>query len=221
MWRDALLIAGKDLRIELRSKVTFNQILPFAFIVLIVFAFALDTSPDTLQKVAPGLFWLAVLISSILGVDRAIAIETHDNASDGLLVYGVDPGGIFLGKVASVFVQLFLLEIVLIIAMIVLYGPKIGGWPLVVISAVFATLGISAAGVLYSQLASSSKAKQTLLPLLLVPVASPVLLAATKSWQDAFAGSAWLVDPWLRLLIVFAVVYLALGTVFYNSILEG
>ncbi|TAN19996.1 MAG: hypothetical protein EPN30_11185 [Actinomycetota bacterium] len=221
MWRDALLVAGKDLRIELRSRITINQILPFAFIVLIVFAFALDTSPDTLKEVAPGLFWLAVLFSSILGVDRAVAIERNDSAGEGLLVYGVDPGGIFLGKAASVFVQLFLLEIVLILGMVVLYGPKIGGWLLIVLSAVFATLGISAAGVLYSQLASGSKAKQTLLPLLLVPVASPVLLAATKSWQDAFAGTSSLGDPWLRLLIVFAVVYLALGSVFYSSILEG
>ncbi|MDA8270915.1 MAG: heme exporter protein CcmB, partial [Actinomycetota bacterium] len=129
MWRDALLIAAKDLKIELRSKVTMNQILPFAFVVLIVFAFALDTSPGTLEKVAPGLFWLAVLFSSIFSVDRAVAIETDDGAGDGLLVYGVDPGGIFLGKVLSVFVQLFLLEIFLLLGVVVLYGPKIGGLP--------------------------------------------------------------------------------------------
>ncbi|NNN19603.1 MAG: hypothetical protein HKL84_07090 [Acidimicrobiaceae bacterium] len=221
MWRDALLMAGKDLRIEFRSKVTLNQILPFAFVTLIVFAFALDTSPGTLQKVAPGLFWLAVLFSSIFSVDRAVAIETNDNAGDGLAVYGVDSGGIFLGKVTSVFVQLFLLEAVLLVGVVILYGPAIDGWPLVLLSAFFATVGISAAGVMYSQLASGSRAKQTLLPLLLIPVTSPVLLAATKSWQDAFSSTASLGDPWLRLLIVFSVVYLALGAVFYGSILEA
>ncbi len=221
MWRDALLIATKDLKIEFRSKVTLNLILPFAFVVLIIFAFALDTSPGTLQKVAPGLFWLAVLFSSIFSVDRAVAIESDDNAGDGLLVYGVDPGGIFLGKVISVFVQLFLLEIFLLLGVVVLYGPKIGGWLLMLASALFATIGLCAAGVTYSQLASGSRAKQTLLPLLLVPVVSPVLLAATKAWQDAFAAASSLEDPWLRLLIVFAVVYLALGAIFYSSILEG
>ena len=221
MWRDALLIAAKDLKIELRSKVTMNQILPFAFVVLIVFAFALDTSPGTLAKVAPGLFWLAVLFSSVFGVDRAVAIETNDSAGEGLLAYGVDPGGIFLGKVISVFVQLFLLEIFLLLGVVILYGPKIGGLPLMAVSAFFATLGLCAAGVTYSQLASASRAKQTLLPLLLVPVASPVLLAGTKAWQDAFSTAASLGDPWLRLLIVFAVVYLALGAIFFGSILEG
>lgn len=221
MWRDALLIASKDLKIEFRSRVTLNQILPFAMVVLIIFAFALDTSPGTLEKVAPGLFWLAVLFSSIFSVDRAVAVETDDNAGDGLLVYGVDPSGVFLGKVAAVFVQLFLLEIFLLLGVAVLFGPKIGGWPLLLASTLVSTLGLCAAGVTYSQLASASRAKHSLLPLLLVPVVSPVLLSATKCWQDAFAGSASIGDPWLRLLIVFTVVYLALGAIFFGSILEG
>ncbi len=221
MWRDTLLIAGKDLKIEFRSKVALNQILPFAFVVLIIFAFALDTSPGVLQQVAPGLFWLAVLFSAIFSVDRAVAIEADDNAGDGLLVYGVDPAGVFFGKVVSVFVQLFLLEVLLLLGMVILYGPKIGGWLLMLVSAIFATLGVCTAGITYSQLASGSRAKQSLLPLLLVPVVSPVLLAATKAWQDAFTATASLDDPWLRLLIVFAVVYLALGAIFHGSILEG
>lgn len=221
MWRDALLIAGKDLKVEFRTKVMVNQILPFAFVVLIIFAFALDTSPGTLQKFAPGLFWLAVLFSSILSVERAVAIEIDDSAGDGLTVYGVDPGGIFLGKVASVFVQLSLLEVVLTLGVVVLYGSKTGGWLLMTAATVFATLGLSAAGVTYSQLAGGSRAKHTLVPLLLVPVASPVLLAGTKAWQDAFSATSSLGDPWLRLLIVFAVVYLALGAIFFGSILEA
>lgn len=220
MWRDAILIASKDLRIELRSKVTINQILPFSFVVLIIFAFALDTSPGTLQKVAPGLFWVAVLFSGLFSVERATSIESDDRAGDGLLIYGVDPGGIFLGKVASVVVQLFFLEVCLLFGVIILYGPHIINWLLIVLSAVFATLGISSSGIIYSQLASSSKAKQTLLPLLLIPIASPVLLAATKAWQDGLTVGGSLGDPWLRLLIIFAVVYLALGAIFYGAILE-
>lgn len=220
MWRDAVMIAAKDLRIEFRSKVTTNQILPFSLIVLIIFAFALDTSPDTLRQVAPGLFWVAVLFSGLLSVERSIAIESDDKAGDGLLIYGVDPAGIFLGKVAAVFIQLFFLEVVLLVGVVVLYGPTISGWPLVAISSLAATVGMCAAGVMYSQLASGSKAKQTLLPLLLVPIVSPVLLAATKAWQDGFGGGGFLGDPWLRLLIVFAVVYLALGAIFFGAVLE-
>lgn len=220
MWRDAILIASKDLRIELRSKVTTNQILPFSLVVLIIFAFALGTSPGTLQKVAPGLFWVAVLFSGIFSVERASSIETDDSAGEGLLIYGVDPGGIFLGKVISTFIQLFLLEIVLLAGVVILYSPKVSGWPLVILSSIFATFGICGAGVMYSQLASGSKAKHTLLPLLLIPILSPVLLAGTKAWQDGFAGDGTWADPWLRLLIIFAVVYLALGTIFYSAILE-
>lgn len=220
MWRDALLIASKDLRIELRSKVSMNQILPFAFVVLIIFAFALDTSPGTLRKVAPGLFWVAVLFSAIFAVERSSALESDDRAGDGLLVYGVDPAGIFLGKVAAIFVQLFALEIILFLGIIILYGINLASPPLLVASAIFATLGLCGSGVTYSQLSASSKAKHSLLPLLLVPIASPVLLAGTKAWQDGLAGNGSLGDPWLRLLIIFAVVYLALGAIFYGTILE-
>ncbi|MEA2685706.1 MAG: heme exporter protein, partial [Actinomycetota bacterium] len=67
MWRDAALVAGKDLRIEARSRVGVNQVVPFALLVLVLFAFALDSDRGTLAKVGPGLFWVAVMFSALLG----------------------------------------------------------------------------------------------------------------------------------------------------------
>ena len=80
MWRDALLVAGKDLRVEARSRVATNQVAPFAALVLVLFAFALDPDRGVLGRAAAGLFWLAVLFSALLAVQRSFALEAHDDA---------------------------------------------------------------------------------------------------------------------------------------------
>ena len=93
MWRDAALVAAKDLRIEARSRVATNQVAPFAVLVLILFAIALDPDRGVLARAAAGLFWVAVLFSALLAVQRSFAIEAHDGARDGLRLSGLDAAG--------------------------------------------------------------------------------------------------------------------------------
>jgi len=220
MWRDAALVAGKDLRIELRSRVATNQVLPFALLVLILFAFALDDNRTTLTQAAAGLYWVAVLFSGLLAVQRSAAIETADGARDQLRMSGLDPAGIFLGKAAAVAVQLLGLEVVLALGIVVLYNATISGAVLLVLTCLLATAGLAAAGTLYGSLAAGLKVRDTLLPLLLLPVAAPVLLAATEAWQAALAGHPGDGTQWLNLLGVFAVVYLTFGVLAFGSLLE-
>ena len=75
MLRDAVLVLGKDLRLEFRSRVIINQVLPFAVLVLVLFAFALDPDRRILTQATPGLFWLAVLFSTLLALQRAFGVE--------------------------------------------------------------------------------------------------------------------------------------------------
>jgi len=220
MWRDAVLVAGKDLRIEARSRVATNQVLPFAFLVLILFAFALDTDQRALTRAAAGLYWVAVLFSTLLAIQRSAAIESADGARDQLRLSGLDPAGVFLGKVAAVAVQLVALEVLLGAGVVVLYNASIRGVGLVVLTCAAATVGLAAAGTMYGALAAGLKVRETLLPLLLLPVAAPVLLAATKAWQAALDGVPADGAPWLRLLATFAVIYLTLGVLLFGSLLE-
>jgi len=220
MWRDALLVAGKDLRIELRSRVATNQVVPFAFLVLILFAFALDVDSGVLTKAAPGLFWVAVLFSAVLAIQRSATIESSEGARDQLRLSGLDPAGIFLGKAAAVAVQLAVLEVLLGVGIVVLYNASVHGVLLVAATCVATTLGLAAAGTLFGSVAGALRVRDTLLPLLLLPVVAPVLLAATKASQAALGGVASDGTPWLRLLAVFAVVYLTFGVLIYGSLLE-
>ena len=220
MWRDALLVAGKDLRVELRSRVATNQVAPFALAVLVLFAFALDPNRGLLARATAGLFWVAVLLCTLLAVQRSFAMEAADSARDGLRLSGLDPAGIFLGKAAAVLVQLLVLEALLAVGIVILYGSHLHGALLLLGSSSAATVGLAAAGTVYGMLAAGLRVRETLLPLLLLPVVAPVLLAATRSWEAALSGATADGNPWLQLLGVFAVVYLTVGVVAFGPLLE-
>lgn len=222
MWRDALLVAGKDLRIERRSKVATNQVAPFAVLVLVLFAFALEPEADLLERFAAGLFWVAVLLSALLAVQRSAALESADGIADASRLSGLDPAGVFLGKAGAVAVQLAVLEVLLGAGVVVLYGVELADIGTLVVTAVAATVGLAAAGTLYGVLAAGLRVRETLLPLLLLPVVAPVLIAATRASESAltgFDGGVALAD-WLALLAVFAVVYVAFGVAAYGSLME-
>jgi heme exporter protein B len=220
MWRDAVLVAGKDLRIELRSKVSLNQVVPFALVVLVVFGLALGPDPDHLKPAAAGLFWVAVVLSAMLAVQRSFAIESAGDARDGLRLSGLDPGGIFLGKAGAIALELLALEVVLGAATALLYGVSLSGGVVLVLACLCATCGLAAVGTLYGVIATGVRSRETLLPLLFLPVIAPVVLAATKAWNEALGGTARAASGWLGLLAAFAASYLAIGSVAFGPLLE-
>ncbi|HXQ58649.1 MAG TPA: heme exporter protein CcmB [Acidimicrobiales bacterium] len=223
MWRDALLVAGKDLRIELRSRVVLNQVAPFAVVVLALFAFALGPNRAPMVEAAAGLFWVAVLFACVLAVQRSFALEAADGTRDGLRLSGLDPAGIFLGKAAAIAVQLVVLEVLLAAGVVLFYGAHVHSYVAVLVACAAGTAGLAAVGTLYGALAAGVRVRETLLPFLFLPVVAPVLLAGTRAWQVALGtgpgGDA--ADPWLRLMLVFAAVYLAVGVLTFGPLQEA
>jgi heme exporter protein B len=222
--RIARAVAAKDLRIELRSRVVTNQVLPFSGLVMVMFAFALDND-DVLQRTAGGLVWLATLFSLFILVQRTFAVETYDGALDSLRVAGVNPQGIFIGKSVALFVQLLVLESVLFVAAVVLYRVNVNGSGavLLVTCVLCATAGLAFVGTLYGGLTAGARGRETLLPLLLLPVVAPVLICATRATESAFrsggvtVGEGW---PWVAVLAVFAAVFGLGGLLSFGSLIE-
>jgi heme exporter protein B len=220
VWNEAWLIAGKDLRIEARSRVTVQQIIPFGLIVLLLFAFALDPDRGILRRVAPGLFWVTVLLAALLAVSRSFTLEADNGARDGLRLSGMDGAAIFLGKAIALAIELVALEAVLTACVVVLYGIELNTLLPLVLATVAATVGVAATGTLYGVLAAGLRVRETLVPLLLLPVVAPVLLGATRAWEAAIDGipsDAW---PWVALLAVFAVLFTTIGMLAFGPLLE-
>lgn len=220
MLRDAALVAGKDLRLEFRSRVIINQVLPFAVLVLVLFAFALDPDRRILTQATPGLFWLAVLFSTLLALQRSFGVEAADGVTDALRLSGLDPAGIFLGKAAGIAIHLLALELVLGLGVTLFYGATPHGPALLVATCLAATAGLAAVGTLYGVLSAGMRVRDTLLPLLMLPVVAPVLIAATEAFAAAYdkaSGEGW---RWFGVLAVFALLYLAIGIFAFEPLLE-
>jgi heme exporter protein B len=213
-------VGGKDVRIELKSRVTTTQVAPYAVLVLLLFGFAFDQNHTLLTQAAPGLFWVAVLLCSLLAVQRSYAIESADGARDGLRLSGLDPAGIFLGKAAAVAVQLLALEVLLGFGVVVIFGTRLHDPALLVLTALAATAGLAASGTVYGMISAGLRVRETLLPLLVLPVVAPVLLGATQAWMAALGLSAVDGWKWLSLLGGFAVIYIALGIVSFSTLVE-
>lgn len=232
-WSIARLVAAKDLRIERHSRVLTNQVIPFAAVTMVIFAFALDAKSartddgfvPLLELVAPGLVWLAALFSLLLLVQRAFAIEADDGALDALRVAGVDPVAIYWGKSIALGVQLAVLDVILLGAAVLLYGADVpvGGVALLIVTLVVATCGLACVGTLYGGLTAGFSGRETLLPLLVLPVVSPVLIGATRAVESALGtGGVALSEgwPWIGLLTVFAIAFGAGGALAFGPLID-
>ena len=220
MIRTARLVAAKDLRIELRSRVAFGQVVPFVVAVVMLFAFAFDAETPLLRRATPAVFWVTSLFAAVLLVQRSFAAENGPGVSDAIRLSDLAPGGMFLGKAAALFIQLLVVQIVLAAGILFFYDVAASGVVLLVVTTLVGTMAIAAAGSIYGPLAAGLRARDTALPLLMVPALAPVLLGATRAFDAALGfgvGAGW---PWTAMLGIFCIAYLALGALVWGPLLE-
>ena len=173
----------------------------------------------------PGLVWLATLFSLLVLVQRAFAVESDDGALDALRVAGVDPAAIYWGKSMALAIQLAALELILLVAAVLLYGADVqaGGLALLAVTLVLADRGLAAVGTLYGGLTAGLTGRETLLPLLVLPVVAPVLIGATRAVESALGtdgvalSEGW---PWVGLLAVFAAGFGVGGALAFGPLIE-
>jgi heme exporter protein B len=219
--RQAAAVAGKDLLIEVRGRHAVGSILPFAATVLIAFGLSLGPGPTLLRTTAPGLLWLAVLFASILAFRRSYEAEGEDGALEGLVLAPIDRASVFLGKAAAVSIQLLALESVVLVLVMALFGLSLSDAPLVVAGAfLLGTVGLAAVGSLFGVLTESARAREAVFPLLVLPLATPVLVAGVKATSLAATGRGGEAGSWLGLLAAFDLVFVALGTLVFGHLME-
>lgn len=218
--RQSIFHFRKEIRLELRSRTTLSQILPFAAIVLVLVAFVFNLDTKLLQSTAAAIFWIVTTFSVIFSVTRSMRMEFENKALEGQLVYGASAVAIYIGKVVGQSLILFVADVVVALLTFVLYGVTPSNLVLLVLATLLATMGLCAIGLLYGALIGESRGGEGLLPLLLLPVALPILVAATKTWQDALGRNGSIGDPWLKLIALISLVFSALGAVLFGALLE-
>jgi heme exporter protein B len=219
--RVAQAIAAKDLRTEMRSRSAVGTVLPFAVTMLLAFGFALGPDRLLLAQTAPALLWLAALFASVELCHRSYQHEAANGALEGLLLSPVDKGAVYLGKAAAVFVQLIVLLVVTTGIVIVLFGLPVGSAPaLLLLVAVLGIAGLSTLGSLLGLLAVRSRTRQAALPVLVLPLVSPVIIAATRATADLTHGATAGIGGWLSLLVAFDAAFLAAGYIVFGHLLE-
>ena len=222
--RSVLAIARKDLLVEWRARMLLVRVLPFALLVLVLFAVALD-SEALLERAAAGLVWLAAMFAALLVVQRSFDVETADGALDVVLISLVEPSRVFFGKTIAVVAQLLVLIVALLGGAVVLYGVRIDaqGLVLLVTTVVTAIIGLGGVGTLYGAVVAQLTGRDSLLPLLAMPVLAPLLIGASRATEAAFGSESidlatgW---AWTSLLAVFAVVFIAAGAASFATLTE-
>jgi heme exporter protein B len=213
-------VAGKDLRVEARSRYALGAVLPFAATMLLAFGFALGPDRTLLQQAAPGLLWLAGLFAAVDLFHRSYRTETDADALDGLLLAPVHKGEVYLGKALAAATQVLVLLLVTGAMVAVLFGLALGEAPVLgLLTAVLGVVGISALGSLFGLLTVLGR-RQAALPVLLLPLVTPVLIAAIRATATLASGSTEGVAGWLGVLAAFDAAFLATGFLVFGHLLE-
>lgn len=221
--RVAWAVLRKDLVVERRAKEGANALGFFAILLLFLFYFALGPDRERIRVALPGLFWLAFILAGLLGLGRAFALERENDCLDGLILAPGDKGAIYLGKVAGTTILMLAMEVAFIAGTGIFYNLDIwAATPRLLLVALAGTIGFAAVGTLFAAMTAQLRAREVLLPVLLLPLAVPVLLASVKLTETALGGEPWATAAaWWQLLLGFDVVFLVVGLLTFEFVLEA
>jgi len=221
--RRTWIVLWKDLLTERRSKESLNALLFFALLLLFLFEFALGPDRERLRAALPGLLWLGFVLSGLLGLGRSFIVERDNDCWDGLRLTPGDKSAIYLGKLLGNCAMMLAVEAVLLGLFGVFYdlalGPVLA--PLVAVL-VPGTLGLAAVATLFAAMTAHLRARELLFPVLLLPAQVPLLLAAVSATQAALLGQPLSeVSHWMKLLIGADVVYVVIGLLTFEFVLDA
>jgi len=220
--RKVFAIVWKDSVAELRTKEMFSAMFVFAVLVIVIFNFAFDlrVSGERVRQVAPGALWVAFAFSGVLGLNRAFILEKDRGCLEGLLLTPVDHTAIYFGKMISTVVFMLLVEALMLPVFTAFFGVNLFNLPLILI-VVLGTIGFASVGTTLSAMTAQTRAREVLLPILLLPVAAPVLIAAVKATAGILDGLPMAeIAVWWRLLLAFDLLYPAVAFMTFDYVVK-
>jgi heme exporter protein B len=217
------LVFWKDLLLELRRRDSLLTMFFFGTLLLFVFHFSFDLPPDKVAEMAPALLWLAFLFTGTLGLTQLFQVERENHCLEALLLSPLDRGALFLAKSCFNLLLMLLVELVVMPLFWILFN--LHGWnllPQLFLVTLLGTVGFCVLGTIMSAVTLRARARELLLPLVLFPLMIPVILATIRCMENIMsAGDLGAAASWLRLLLGFDVIFVTVGILIFDRVIEG
>jgi heme exporter protein B len=221
--KETYLLLWKDLLLELRRRESLLTMFFFGTLLLFVFHFSFDLAPDKIAEMAPALLWLAFLFTGTLGLAQLFNAERENHCLDALLLSPLDRGALFLAKTGFNLILMLLVEVVVIPLFWILFN--LSSWnllPQIFLVSLIGTVGFCSLGTMMAAVTLRARARELLLPLVLFPLMIPVILGTIRCMENILRmGDFGEAFPWLRLLLGFDVIFLTLGVLLFDHVIES
>jgi heme exporter protein B len=219
--RAAFILLGKELRTELRARELLNATIMFGLVVVVLFSFAFDPTAAESRRYGPGLLWIAFLFAGSLMVHPSFAREQTNDTLAALRLAPVSSFSILLGKMFANFIFMSLAEIVLVPVFAVLYNVSLAGVAgRLTVVLILGTLGLIVTGTVFSAISAHARMRELLLPLLLFPILTPLLIAAVEATAALFAEQPSFDRTWVTFLAGFDIVFLTAAWLLCDYLFE-
>jgi len=213
-------IVWKDILSEIRTKESITSVLVFTLLVIVIFNFAFDSSAETMNLVAPGILWVTFAFAGVISLNRGFLVEKEENCIEGLLACPVPREAIYLGKVIGSLVFMLAVEAIGLPIFAFLFNLPVLSLQIIVIT-LLTTIGFTAVGTLFSAMAVNTKAREMVLPILFLPLVSPIIISAVKASSMALGGETWgAMGNWLAIIGTFDVIFLVASYLLFSFIVE-
>lgn len=220
-WAVVRALTARDLRIEWRSRDALQAMFFYAVLVIVIFSFAFSADASLTARAGGGLLWVAFLFAGLIALDRAFQREMVEGCLDGLRMAPASRAALLTGKFAASLLSMLALEAVLLPIFAVLFNaPHAARWGGIAGTAVLGTWALAANGTYFAAISTHARQRALLLPLLLLPISIPALLAMVQATQVYLSGSG-VANYWLRLLAGYDVIYSALGLALADLVMEA
>ena len=215
-------IAWKDVLIEMRTRQRIVVMGAFAVLTGFLFNFSVDPGVVRMQDIAAGLIWMTLVFSGLLGVGRTFQIESEDGAFQGLLLTPVPRDAIYLGKVIANFVLVWILVLLILGVFGLFFHLDYGNQPLLLLlTLAIGTLGFVSLATIFGAVAAETRLAETLLPVLLFPLLTPMIIFGVSATNRLLAGRPITeVAGHIRILGAFALIALAAGSLLFRTVVE-
>lgn len=219
--RAALIILGKELRLELRTRELLSATVIFALIVVVLFNFAFDPSAADSRRYGAGLLWIAFLFAGSLMLNPSFARERSNDTLDALRLAPVSPFAILSGKMMANFLFMSLVEVTLVPVFSILYNVSLLTVALRLILVIaLGTAGLVITGTVFSAISAHARMRELLLPLLLLPILAPLLIAAVEATASLLNDPPDLDRTWVTFLAGFDIVFLTASWLLSDFLVE-